>query len=70
MEDGKLVHHRCGSSLWSFVLTELEGSVVVEYRVWVGTAFSLPLYFCPTCGKRLKIWWERVEEVAAGVDGG
>jgi hypothetical protein len=57
----KRLQHRCGYPLWAQVLTYLEGvdgqSVVVAYRSASEEASSLPLYGCPQCGKRLRLWW-------------
>ena len=59
-EDGKLVHHRCGYALWMQVIGQAEWAerVMVEYRDGYSKTGSLPLYACPECGKRLKLWWQ------------
>jgi hypothetical protein len=58
----KHVQHRCGYPLRAQVLTYLEGVdgqrvVVVAYHGASDEACALPLYWCPQCGKRLRLWW-------------
>jgi hypothetical protein len=63
----KVVHHRCGYALLAVVVDRFEAhefewcagqetaSVVVNYRDPVS---RLIVFFCPGCGKWLKLWWE------------
>jgi hypothetical protein len=64
---GKVVHHRCGYTLWAFVVERFAAdeydwiarqeaaSVLVNYR---DPANGQVVFMCPCCGKPLKLWWE------------
>lgn len=55
---GKLVHCGCGYPLWVGVLDDgFAQAIVVSYRE--AYRESVLLYHCPSCGKELRLWWDR-----------
>jgi hypothetical protein len=65
---GKVVHHRCGMTLWVRAMYQGvedgsgniapyggSGDVLVEYRTCVD---GMIVYLCPGCDGPLRLWWD------------
>ncbi len=52
---GKVVHHKCGYPLWSFVMHRFDETTLVNYRD--GGSGGFVVFLCPGCGKPLPLWW-------------
>lgn len=74
VEEVKLIHHRCGYPLYSYIGDDFswaegfgecfgvrmpeQSAVLVSYRSAVVGLFPLQVFCCPNCGGVLKLWWD------------